>query len=1162
MKPGGCCQGIQRLTPLGIENRPGLPALSYRVGTHAAFLETMKARLAGADFPALRDHLTTRAGSDPAIALLDAWATLADVLTFYQERIANEGYLRTATERRSILELARLVGYLLRPGVAATVYLAFTLEKEHQVEIPTGTRAQSLPGPGELPQSFETAEPLVARAEWNALKPRQTQPQFITAGATVIYLQGIATNLKSNDPLVIVDSLGSQHFRRVLEVKPDPVANRTRVILSGGNPIRPALNLLPLETLLQHIPEEEGPYSKAIGDSGTGILREELKSLLTRLRAAQPAWSDLRQTIRAQLPRLAQLRRLDLALNFEILAAWLADVEQQLRGILEQVQRYAGPQPSTTPSEGQLEILWRLRSGLRAALERPPTLISGRPFAKEIGVPEYQALQSALWDLAQVLGGSAGLEERLLALRATVPLLQQFRHALGELGLLGNEGQKWMADREETLNETLRQLAAAGTGTGITAARLTQPLWDSLLRLPSRPPASPLDLERRLSTLFQPQSAIASQLLVTIQPRLASTLYLAQRKQAVQGRPAEVYALRTTAALFGHNARQRITYADGRPNVDQNGLIVTAEWPPTGEAGNVLFLDNAYDKIAPDSYIVVVKPGSTAAQILQVEQVAIHPRTAYEISGKTTELQLSGNWCDEVTFALIRETAVYAQSERLELAEAPLEETVGYDPDDPAAGYALELDGLYDGLEIGRWLIVAGECAETGIQRSEQVMLAEVTEGVRQVVADAATTLDLPGDTPHTTLHFAAGLAYTYQRASVTLYGNVVKATHGETRTEVLGSGDGSQRCQAFTLRQSPLTYVSAPTEAGVESTLRVWVNDVEWHEVGDLLPLEPTDHRFITRTNDAGQTTLIFGDGEHGARLPTGVENLQAGYRTGIGRPGNLAAGRISLLATRPLGVKAVVNPLPSTGGADPESREQARRNAPLGVLALDRLVSVTDYADFARTFAGIGKASATRLSDGRREVVHLTIAGIDDIPIDPGSDLYRNLGAALRRHGDPWQPCLIEPREWITLVISAGIGLDPDYRWAKVEPQLRAALLTAFSFERRELGQDAVLGEVISVLQQVPGVIYVDVDTFGGLPEKIVDPQTGQRRLQTPEELITAVKKLVEESEATGRPLARVTANLAGRENGTLRPAQLAYLTPAVPETLILTQRVGKRD
>ena len=64
-------------------------------------------------FAALRS-LTTRDPDDFTIALLDGWATLADVLTFYQERIANELWLRTATERDSILRLAQLIGYRLK----------------------------------------------------------------------------------------------------------------------------------------------------------------------------------------------------------------------------------------------------------------------------------------------------------------------------------------------------------------------------------------------------------------------------------------------------------------------------------------------------------------------------------------------------------------------------------------------------------------------------------------------------------------------------------------------------------------------------------------------------------------------------------------------------------------------------------------------------------------------------------------------------------------------------------------------------------------------------------------------------------------------------------------------------------------------------------------
>src|SRR6266850_2998113 len=114
----GCCAGVTADTPVRVANRPGLSAIAYRVGTQAQFRETLQARLSGSQEPAL-SGLTTRAVDDFSIALLDSWATVADVLTFYQERIANETYLRTATERLSVLELARLINYQLRPGIAA-----------------------------------------------------------------------------------------------------------------------------------------------------------------------------------------------------------------------------------------------------------------------------------------------------------------------------------------------------------------------------------------------------------------------------------------------------------------------------------------------------------------------------------------------------------------------------------------------------------------------------------------------------------------------------------------------------------------------------------------------------------------------------------------------------------------------------------------------------------------------------------------------------------------------------------------------------------------------------------------------------------------------------------------------------------------------------------
>ena len=111
--PCGCCEPWAPLTPLAVVNRAGLDAIAYRVGTYASFRETMLEDIAHA--PELA-RLTTREDDDYAVTILDLWAAVGDVLTFYQERYANEAFLRTATQRQSIGRLARLIDYSLRPG--------------------------------------------------------------------------------------------------------------------------------------------------------------------------------------------------------------------------------------------------------------------------------------------------------------------------------------------------------------------------------------------------------------------------------------------------------------------------------------------------------------------------------------------------------------------------------------------------------------------------------------------------------------------------------------------------------------------------------------------------------------------------------------------------------------------------------------------------------------------------------------------------------------------------------------------------------------------------------------------------------------------------------------------------------------------------------------
>ena len=191
----GCC-GITPAAP-EVGNPPGLAAIAYRSGTHGTVLRRMLADL-GSRLP----QLDPTAADDPAIALLDAWATVADIVSFYQERIANEGFLRTATERRSVLELARAIGYELRPGVSAYAYLDFRMQVAAAAAqapgpaapatavVPQGTKVLSVPAQGKVPQPFETGQDFTADVALNELSLRTREPQTLVKGLTQLYLAG------------------------------------------------------------------------------------------------------------------------------------------------------------------------------------------------------------------------------------------------------------------------------------------------------------------------------------------------------------------------------------------------------------------------------------------------------------------------------------------------------------------------------------------------------------------------------------------------------------------------------------------------------------------------------------------------------------------------------------------------------------------------------------------------------------------------------------------------------------------------------------------------------------------------------------------------------------------------------------------------------------
>jgi predicted phage baseplate assembly protein len=218
------------------------------------------------------------------------------------------------------------------------------------------------------------------------------------------------------------------------------------------------------------------------------------------------------------------------------------------------------------------------------------------------------------------------------------------------------------------------------------------------------------------------------------------------------------------------------------------------------------------------------------------------------------------------------------------------------------------------------------------------------------------------------------------------------------------------------------------------------------------------------------------FGDGITGARLPSGQDNVRAVYRKGNGLGGLVKAEQLSLLLTRPLGVKAVVNPKAAAGADDPESLDDARGNAPLTVLTLDRAVSLQDYEDFASAFGGIAKALSTWTWDKQTRRVLLTVAGPNGLSVDPTTSDY--LLKALQAAGDPFVNVQVKSYRPAFFKLAGTLIVSPDALPDKVLVAVEQVLRTQFSFDARAFGQPVMLSEVIAAIQNVDGIVAVDLD------------------------------------------------------------------------------------
>jgi len=1169
-------------------NRPGLPALSYRAGTYATFRERMLERVSSLE------PLTTRQPGDASIALIDAWAVLADVLTFYQERIANEGYLLTATERRSVLELARLIGYTPRPGVAASVFLAFTVNDAFDGGIPAGTRAQSIPGTGETAQYFETSVDFRARDVWNALEPRLTRPQLISpppdpdlridnhlgTNADVVdtvFVQGVSTNLKAGDALLLVlsDEPQQQFLRLAERVDAQNDDDRTRIALREAP-------LAPTGTVQDVV---RGFVTRFIDDAPNQFpgsdLAAQASSLLATVRdAASSGQSGVAgpaalNAARAMAAPMQTLHDIAVRRGFTRLEIWLQHIVDMqpalIATLVEFTSEGAAPAPTPSHAASSLERLTALVPAIsrRVSVQPANPLRLARSTASSFAahadtmprlIAKLKPVAAPFVYTAWARVEPEHIDLRVYAVRAKAGLFASSFPGQSAFNTQTHVVSFTPASIANTWGDLLAKGTIALSVIALDAVydKVVADSWIAVSQ-PDFSAEADSSLDRRIS--YHRVTSVQTMALDTTTGYTAkvSVLTLATPwLTAPNNKPAEFRRLLGVPFLL----RGTVVYAQAEP-------LALSDVPLDRDvAGDSIELDTLYNGLEPGKWIIVSGertdiPGVSGVKASELAMIA----NVTQGAGKESCLARLPAIIPFDSFFYVSDAnadgdrlvvGVPATDLQASLAQVPL-------PGEPNEQFCERVQlcpGVFADAYVptaeerkGRFAAFATQLVDpTSVDPTHPPVTFPggviPANRLDQVFAWRIRRLISGSETVHTTIQLANALSYTYDSAKVTLYANVVKATHGQTTGEVLGDGDAAQAFQTLALHQKPLTFVPAATPAGAGSTLEVRVNEIAWHETVALVAQEPTGRVYVTATDDDDRTTVMFGNGEHGARVPTGSSNIKATYRYGIGRGGNVKAWQISQLATHPLGLQGVVNPLPATGGADRDSLAQARRNAPLAVTALDRLVSVQDYADFARTYAGIGKASAVRLSDGRTQLVHLTVAGTgddsDDLEIDPGSDLYQNLVIALQAFGDPFQPVQVCSCRVKLLVINAGVRLAPDYAFESVEPLIRAALLAGFSVEARDLGQPAFLSEAIAMMQAVPGVASVDPVVF----DAVTDDTTAGQLEQLASTL--TVRRFVESDVAHRDPAAPLDADACTR----LRPADLVFLTPGIPATLILTE------
>jgi hypothetical protein len=276
---------------------------------------------------------------------------------------------------------------------------------------------------------------------------------------------------------------------------------------------------------------------------------------------------------------------------------------------------------------------------------------------------------------------------------------------------------------------------------------------------------------------------------------------------------------------------------------------------------------------------------------------------------------------------------------------------------------------------------------------------------------------------------------------------------------------------------------------SGVSTTL--------WSPLQDLLESGATDPVFAVEVESTGVASLRFGDNTNGM-MPDANTVFLADYRIGNGTAGNVGADSIIHIASSdPLMAGAACNnPLPATGGTDPESNDQIRRRAPQAFLTQDRAVTMADYEALADDNPQVDRSVASLRWTGSWYTVFVAVEPVDGSQLT--SALQNTVQNYLEQYRLAGQDLQLDSPQYVSLEIVLQICVDPDYFQSHVQQALQSVLGSQISPNGQTgyfypdhftFGQTVYLSPIYAAARSVPGVRTVTATVFQ--PQGVNSPQ-----------------------------------------------------------------------